>query len=680
MTIRLKTRRFRPLFSYHQLLLIFVFLLLPEATAPAQNVAVGKSPENASKNFRLERKSIPGGSELLTIWSREIETTTTGPSKELPLVSVLRDTLGDEKPENDRLRYLWMLTYTRPALTQQAAASIPFFYQRLNSKSNANSKRTPPPIVDLSATDREVWQRLFLDTLKLLLVDDPVLRASVNTYRRNVTDYKQAHIVRALAILSLYQTQTGAAPAFTPAELQEIQAHLMLTEKTLGGLVHDDHLQSYYLKQMSAARDTRGHNWELLRQRAEAEGLYFEPLALPDGSATHALVWVERQQLAQNQNRPYDSRFLNIKNPWKDEQLRRWQGYTGTRYFDAEHRPVEADAVGARAVEMIPLALYGLDYPKIPALLVDFRDGFNPKRREMSRRVLDDVARNILQISRFGDMYYFLGRTVYDFVTGRRGIDLNQPSRLRTYSQLKLLLSLSEDLTPDLRDQVNRRLEHVTLNPLENDLSAERELAMTQYKALMAYADRPDGLVAKVERDRRAEMVEYAHGTKAKIFFRAANVASFGLYTHREKADPEKLRQLDTGRQLAYHTRFLREVLKSTGLIEVVWNTEDVRRSLLFLTEHQESADADDLVRTTAEIYTRTQDSEIREMCLLGLRRIETQTAKNELQRLQEIANTEKNEANLRAQTESSVQESATQKNADLSSEEVKKVSNTITQ
>ena len=89
---------------------------------------------------------------------------------------------------------------------------------------------------------------------------------------------------------------------------------------------------------------------------------------------------------------------------------------------------------------MIPLGLYGLDNPKIPMLLVDFRDSYNPKKREMSRRVLNDVTRNFLSLSKFGNLPFFLGRTVYDFVTGRRGIDINQPSRLHTYSQLKLLL------------------------------------------------------------------------------------------------------------------------------------------------------------------------------------------------------------------------------------------------
>jgi hypothetical protein len=55
---------------------------------------------------------------------------------------------------------------------------------------------------------------------------------------------------------------------------------------------------------------------------------------------------------------------------------------------------------------MVPLALYGLEHPKVPALLVDFRDTGNAKRREMSRRVLNDVARNVLAVSTFGDLYF----------------------------------------------------------------------------------------------------------------------------------------------------------------------------------------------------------------------------------------------------------------------------------
>src|SRR5678816_2402323 len=191
---------------------------------------------------------------------------------------------------------------------------------------------------------------------------------------------------------------------------------------------------------------------------------------MPDGSMTHAMLWVSESDLIANKDKRYEKRFLNIASPWSDKRLLNWEGYSETRFLDAEGRLVTPDTPGARATEMIPLALYGLDNPRIPMLLVDFRDGFNPKKREMSRRMLNDVTRNFLSISKFGNLPYFLGRTVFDFVTGRRGMDINQPSRLQTYSQLKLLLALNNSLDSDLRDEIEGRAEKISLNPFENDL------------------------------------------------------------------------------------------------------------------------------------------------------------------------------------------------------------------
>src|SRR5690349_24899209 len=290
-----------------------------------------------------------------------------------------------------------------------------------------------------------------------------------------------------------------------------IQARLLLSDKMFGGLVDDSNLENYYTRRTSETRDERGHNWELLRQRAEAESLYFEPLLMPDGSATHALVWVAKRDLIKQQGARFNSRFLNIANPWTDKRLLSWNGFVETRYFDSENHPVDSDTPGAEAVEMIPLGLYGLDYPKIPMLLVDFRDSYNPKTREMSRRVLSDLTHNVLSISKFGNLPFFLGRTVFDFVTGRRGMDINQPSRLHTYSQLKLLLALNSSMEPDLRSEVSGRLEKISLNPFENDLDAEAKIATAQYEALVAYAKDPHGLAEKLELDRREELTPLEH-------------------------------------------------------------------------------------------------------------------------------------------------------------------------
>ncbi|HEV7842610.1 MAG TPA: hypothetical protein VGO69_02885, partial [Pyrinomonadaceae bacterium] len=445
----------------------------------------------------------------------------------------------------------------------------------------------------------------------------------------------------ALAILSLYEAETGSTPLFTSDEMQDIQARLMLTEKTLGGIVDDIFLQRVYAKESTLAKDIRGHNWELLRQRAESEKLYFEPLELPDGSATHAIVWVARPDLVTYKDRPFKSRFLNIANPWRDDRLRYWNGYVETRYFDADNRVVSPETPGARSMQMIPLAIYGLDHPKIPILLVDFRDGMNPKWRETSRRVLEDITRTVLSLSRFGDIPYFLSRTVYDFVTGRRGMDINQPSRLRTYSQLKLLLSLDASLDPEFRDEINRRLERVSSNPRENGMEAEAEIARGQYRALMNYVQKPDGLPARLERDRREELASYEkRGQAAKAVTRLGNVLSFGLYTRRSEVTLDFNDRLDRARRMSYNRRFLREVARRTPQVEVVYNMDDVRRALQFVAENGALAD-DKTAQAVARIFTQTRDDEARTLALRCLYRINNETAKSELLRIYKDQQTE---------------------------------------
>ncbi len=585
-----------------------------------------------SQIMRLERIEVEGGAELITVHARLDGLESTNNDKWIPLVSILRDTLGDNTVENNRLRYVWPLTYTRPSMKQRLAAAIPFFYARVGNKNGARS--TPPPALDLASPESDVWNKIFWTALQNILLDPygTPIKASTSSYRRNTSDYRKSHIIRALSVLALYQEVEGQS-AFSEAEMATIQARLMLNDKTFGGLVDDSNLQSYYAKRTALTRDARGHNWELLRQRAEAESLYFEPLVMPDGSATHAFIWVAKRDLLKQQGARFSGRFLNIANPWTDKRLLNWDGYVETRYFDADNQPVTSNTPGAQAVEMIPLGLYGLDNPKIPMLLVDFRDNYNPKKREMSRRVINDVTRNVLSVSKFGNLPYFLGKTVFDFVTGRRGMDINQPSRLATYSQLKLLLALNNSMEPALRTEVSGRLETMSLNPFENDLNAEANIALEQYRALVAFAKDPKGLAAKVERDRRAEMTPLQHGSKAQIAFRVLNVLTFGKYVHREEHSVDMEDRLDIARRLQYHTKFLQQIAKSSAEVDITWNLDDVKRSLQFIAQHGEQADGS-AAAVTARIFARTKDDETRRTCLDGLSRIRSSKARNELQRI----------------------------------------------
>jgi hypothetical protein len=639
--MRVQSRRRWQLRASFLAFLLVVAPLFPIATARAQGPnasAIEVSDIDPtlplSQILRLERIEVPGGAELITVHAKLSGLESDKNDKWIPLVSILRDTLGDNDTENNRLRYVWPLTYTRPTMKQRLAAAIPFFYTRVGNKHSSTT--TPPPALDLAAPESDVWNKVFWAALQGILLDPygTPIKASTASYRRNTSDYRKSHIIRALSVRSLYEAVEGES-ALSDAAMATIQGRLLLTDKTFGGLVDDANLRTYYTKKTTQVRDERAHNWELLRQRAEAESLYFEPLLMPDGSATHALLWVAKRDLEKQHNARYNDRFLNIANPWNDKRLLNWKGYVETRYFDADNQIVDNDTPGAEAVEMIPLALYGLDTPKIPLLLVDFRDSYNPKKREMSRRVLNDLTRNVLSLSKFGNLPFFVGRTVFDFVTGRRGMDINQPSRLQTYSQLKLLLALNNSLDSDLRDEIEGRAEKISLNPFENDLNAEANVALEQYQALVAFAKDPNGLAAKIERDRRAELMPLEHGRNARVAFRALNILTFGKYIHREDHTADMEDRLDIARRLQFHTKFLQQIAKSSAEVEITSNMDDVLRSLHFIAQHGSEAGAS-AAAATAKIFGRTKDDVTRRACLDSLSRIGNPKAKNELLRISE--------------------------------------------
>lgn len=603
--------------------------MAPAASSPPE--AKSDTTQKAGADFRIEKVTVPGGSELLTIFARQglVNGSAQGPVQDLPLVSVLRDTLGDDKPENDRLRYVWMLTHTKASFTQKLSAFVPFLYGRTtNTKIGTEA---PPAVIDVQPPSHAVWNKVFWFLFKRLVLDEVRLGVRLPSlqYRQNAADYRRSAVTNALTVLSLYQEVEGEK-LLTDIELQDIQARLSLTDKMLGWHMQRENFSRVNRKEQAKTQDFRGHNWELLRQYAEEQGLYFDPLEMSDGLARHAVVWTTAADVAANKGKAFERRFLNIDNPWTDAKLVNWQGFSQVRWFDEDDREVDPETPGAKPKTMIPLAIYGLDNPKIPVILVDFRDNGNPKKREMSQRILNDITGSVLSLSRFSGFPYFFSRLVYEFVTGRRGADLNQASRFRSYSQLKLLLSLEASLDPDFRNEIEQRLESATLNPLQNDAEVEANLARRQYSNLLAYAKRPDGLAKKIRDDRREEMVRLKHGRKGRFLFGIARVFSFGLYVHREQETPELLAQMDVRRQLDFHERFVREVAFASAKPEIDTNVTELKRSLAFIAENGMAAQGK-TTRALAKIFSITADDDARALCLSGLYRINNSPAKKEL-------------------------------------------------
>jgi hypothetical protein len=582
---------------------------------------------------RFEVVPVDDTSELLTLFFTAHRDSDQFDDDEVPLISVLRDTLGSSDPDVHRLRYLWVHTYAAPGFKQRVAAATPFAYSRFGNTGTVKVG-VPSPVMDLSADDDRLWKNIWSLVLKGAILDPKIylIESAIQTYGDNRSKYLQMQVARAATAIDM-DNGFSELPMLSDAERRVLQQRFAERNNRLAPLLNDSQLERFYMKGMTTMRQTCARNWELLRQRAEAEGLYFEPLLLPDGTATHAILWVTREDLEKNRQKAFDGRFLSIAKPWADKTLLNWNGPTETRYFDSENRRVSEGPSAVRQEEMIPLALYGLDHPKIPALLIDFRKPLNAKARELSHIAFERVGTRVFTASPLANTAIRFGRIAARIATRRMGVDLFQPSRLLSYSQLKMVLSSNSGISSAMRLEIGRRVESVAVNPLENDLPTEVALARSQYRALLEYASRPDGLRLDVDRDRRAELTASSHGDFSKFLFRAGGVATFGLYRHREQERPDSESVLEAQRRMTNQTNFLHDVVKSGPNIDVHWDLDKVRQALLDVSTN-DSLSQFAMADTAFRIFGQSRDEEVRQLCLVTLYQANSPAARKKLQQL----------------------------------------------
>ncbi len=609
----------------------------PAETSAVESVFRELPGENTS--FRLERKPVAGGAELITLFGKLQDPASGAERMDVPILSVLRDTLGDPDTGNHRLRYVWILTSTRPTPLQRFASAFSFLCFRTGTKHHAN--RVPAPVLDLASLGKTVWPNLLGKGLQSTQFDPlgVMVRTSTRSYRGNSSDYRKLHLYQALGALDGLERSEESRDILPDPQLREIYSRLSLTDHTFGGLVRNDRLSAYYDKDNSRRQQTLGHNWELLRQRAELAGLYFQPLALPDAAPTEALLWVAREDLEQSDKQRFDRQFLNIDNPWIDKRLEHWTGYSQVRYLDADHRAASPDTPGARPVEMIPLALYSLDHPRAPLLLVDIRNSLKPKRSELVRHGASSLVTGVFGFTRFGNWPFFVGDSALTFVRARHGVAVNHSARLQAYSGAREFLAVDSSLDPQLKAELLRRLDHLALNPLENGISTEATVAKEQYAALLQYAESREGLTAKLERDRRKELESYTRSGAWRFFAGIGRLFTRGPHVDSENPDPRGRVELASYRRASHHMRFLEQVLASGPSPEVAWDAGALRQSVEALSSGVPANPR--AARLIAQVFASSSDSELRFSCLRALHRLDVEVAHNELWRLSQDPSTE---------------------------------------
>jgi hypothetical protein len=428
---------------------LFGFLFASLAFAWSGPNPVIIPPETQSPGaLRAETVDITTGGQLVIFFEKLAAGGQSPGTSGLPLLAVLRDTMGENDPENNRLRQVWVFTYAAPSPAQRIAAGVPFFYHR-SGLDSGSSKRPPRPVIDMARPAHGLWPGIAFSAVQSQVLDPigSLARLTTHSYGGNLGEYRRNHVAEALDILTRNPSQlTGA---LTPAELESVVARLELSSKLLGGLTSDESLPSVYSGALERRTENRGHNWEILRQTAEQNGLYFEPLPLDAAPDSFGVIWIAQRDTEADHFS--DGQFLHIANPFHDERIRSWNGYSQVWTLDRYGVRLPDGTDGGVPVKMIPLAVYALDYPGVPLLLIDFREASHPQRTERRLRAANDVTAGVFGLTTFGNLGYFAAKTGFLFVHKRHGAATDRLARRNAFVALRHALATGDSLDQGLR-------------------------------------------------------------------------------------------------------------------------------------------------------------------------------------------------------------------------------------
>ncbi|MGA8030185.1 MAG: hypothetical protein WB992_23830 [Bryobacteraceae bacterium] len=551
------------------------------ADVPQQRLQSAIVREKGQSPYYWSATSVGTTAQLVTLVCRSCLR-----DQDVPLVAVLRDTLGDHDPENNRVSYVWLLSYSRLSIEQRMLSAVPFFYWRAGKGSQAVSVHDTAPLFDLTAPIHPVLSEAGRDILQWTMLDPMTtpVRATSRAYRTNETDHERLHLEEAIGYLREAPVSEDES-ALTRAQLDTVIARLELRKRLLGGLVSERRAAQLGEEWNFEQERIRSRNWELLRQCAEKTGLIFEPLDVSGTTGQYAIIWFPLQHPPEASGTSVSPiwKLLNIKNPWTDTRLADWHGRTYNRALDENGSLLPVGAAGAAQARLVPLAVYGLSYPKMPLLLVDFRDKLHAREHEMTQRTINEITSGVIGISHFTNWYYYVAADLYDFVKSRHGGPMDQAARLDSYSQFRVALALDNRLESELRKEMQRRVDSLAVNPLEASPEREMQAAIERYALLKTEAEDGGKLIERLDKTRRSELAAFGETKKAKIGEALLHDASFGLYTHRAKQDPANLEALDRYRRIQYHLAFLDSLVEAGTQPEITYDSSRIQSSVMAL-------------------------------------------------------------------------------------------------
>lgn len=536
----------------------------------------------SSQSYYWNSSPVGETAQLLTLFCRSCGTES-GTTQDVPLVSVLRDTLGDNSPANDRVTCVWLLSYASPNWEQRVLSAVPFFYWRVGAGSKFSENDNVRPLMDLTAPHHRVLSAAGRDLLQWTTLDpmNTPVRATTRAYRTNEIDNERLHLEEAISYLRNAPVSNRESE-LTRTQIDTITARLELRKKLLGGFVNEREAARVGMDAGFAQERIRSRNWELLRECAERTGLLFEPLNMISESQHYAILW-----FPVGESRPPAAasltsiwKLLNIKDPWTDKRLNKWKGSEYERAVDGAGALLPSGETGEKTIRLIPLGIYSLNYPKMPLLLIDFRDTLHIRRHELAQRTINEITAGVIGLSHFTNWYYFVGADIYDFVMSRWGSAMDQPERLDCYSRFRVALALDQKLDPVLRKEMQQRINSLAVNPLETSPQREIQDAILRYARLQKETAPGGALATRLDKDRRSELASFGQSKAKALGYEVLHVATLNHYTHRAKPDLNDLVVVDSYRRIQTQLRFLDSLVEAGTPPEVAYLPATVQDSV----------------------------------------------------------------------------------------------------
>jgi len=389
-------------------------------------------------------------------------------------------------------------------------------------------------------------------------------------YGSNNLASERLHLEEAISYLRQAPVSNDAR-ALAQSQLNTVIARLELRKPLLGGLTGASQAKTVGMQSGFEQERIRIRNLELLRQWAEKTGLIFEPLRLNGNQEHYVILWFPQNKSAD----PGDTsqraiwKLLGISPAWNDDRLKNWTGPVYERAFNQND-----------SARVIPLAVYSLDYPKRPLMLIDFRHKLSRRQREVAQRSITELISGVVGISHFADWYFYIGLDFHRFVMARHGTALDEGARLDCYSDFRMDLALDQRIDPALKKDTQNRLRWLAVNPLDAAPQHEIQHAIAGYKLLEQDA-KTGQLMRRIEQERRFELSSFGESKKTKLERSMLHVATLGLYTPQAKTANTFM--LDRERRVAYQLTLLDSLVQAGTPPETAYDSRNIKSSVLEL-------------------------------------------------------------------------------------------------